>query len=229
MLTVRTLGAGLAIPASSIAPLSTSARSPSPRSLVSPAPRRATWLGGLVAAALLLTATPALAVDPSPPVDGTTGRTGSHSLVDTVDTPGGSCRYGYTVNGIGYYNGIRRVGAGAPVAFARAGRPSQRVAWRLLVQAWDGTRWLRYDASPWQSRGASPSHPAAFTARSVVVDSYPHHGVYGPYRARIELRWYARDLSTVVGTAHLFPHYYRSIEGDLPEWQQLEDCGGTTG
>jgi hypothetical protein len=181
-----------------------------------------------VGAALLLTTTPALAADPTPPVDGTTGRTGTHSLVDTVDTPGGTCRYGYLVDGIGYYNGIGRVRAGAPAAFARAGRTSQRVAWRLAVQAWDGTRWQRYDASSWQSRGAAPSRSAAFTARSVLVDSYPHHGEYGPYRARIELRWYARDRSTVVGTARLFPQYYRSVEGDLA-WQQLEDCGSTTG
>lgn len=194
-----------------------------------PIRRRTHWLGGLLAAALLLIATPALGVDPTPPVDGTTGKTGTHSLVDTVDTPGGTCRYGYTVDGIGYYNGLRRVRAGAPVAFARASRTSQRIAWRLAVQVWDGTRWLRYDASPWQSRGATPSTKAAFSARSVLVDSYPHHGTWGAYRASIQLRWYAPNGTTVVGTARLFPAYYRSVEGVYPEWQQTERCGGTTG
>ncbi len=194
-----------------------------------PVRRRTHWLGGLLAAALLLTATPALGADPTPPVNGTTGKTGSYWLVDTVDTPGGSCRYGYEVDGIGYYNGLRRVRASAPVAFARASRTSQRIAWRVVVQAWDGTHWLRYDASSWQSRRASPSAPAAFSARSVLVDSYPHHGAYSPYRARIELRWYASNGRTVVGTARLFPGYYRSVEGAYPEWQQSGHCGGTTG
>jgi hypothetical protein len=194
-----------------------------------PIGRRAHWLGGLLAAALLLTATPTLGADPTPPVDTTTGRTGVHSLVDTEDAPGGTCRYGYAVDSIGYYNGLRRVGAGAPVAFARVGRTDQRVAWRLVVQAWDGDRWLLYDASSWQARGATPSAEAPFTARSVQVDSYPHHGVYSPYRARIDLRWYAPNGRTVVGTARLFPVSYRSIEGEAPEWQQLGHCGGTTG
>jgi hypothetical protein len=194
-----------------------------------PVRRRTHWLGGLLAAALLLTATPALGAYPTPPVDGSAGKIGSHSLVDTVGTPGGTCTYGYAVDGIGYYNGLRRVRAGAPLAFARAGRTSQQVAWRLVVEAWDGTRWLPYDASPWQSRSATPSTEAAFSARSVPVDSYPHHGTYGHYRARIELRWYALNGTTVVGTARLFPGYYRSVEGEYPEWQQSGQCGGTTG
>lgn len=128
-----------------------------------------------------------------------------------------------------YYNGLHKLKVRPPNAYARSNRASQRIAWRLVVQAWDGDSWLVHKASSWLAKTATPSTPAAFSTRGLIVDSYHHHGEWSPYRARIELRWYAKDGSTVVGRARLFPHYYHSSEGDLPPWQQLDGCGGTTG
>lgn len=185
---------------------------------------------GVALALSIPTAT--LAGIPVPGVDDGTGKHGKFGYVESAAEPAGTCRYGYHPAGLGeYYNGIRRIAVEPPDAHARAGRATQRITWRLVVQAWVGaeSRWVKEGATGWQSRRTSPAEPAAFTKRRLTVDSWPHHGVYDAHRARIELRWYARDNTTITGRARLFPDHYRAIEHDA-QFGVLDDhCGSTTG
>lgn len=185
-------------------------------------------LATLVAALALTVGVPAAAADPTPPEDGSSGNVGVHSLVDAADSPGGTCVYG-SIQEFGYYNGLASVRVRPPVAFARQGKSSQRIGARLRVEAWDGQRWLVYGSSTWQYRSATPTAAATFTARRVTVDSWPHHGEYGSYRARVLLRWYARDGKAVVGRAHLYPRHYLGREDGTADFAMEDRCGGTTG
>jgi hypothetical protein len=189
--------------------------------------------GGRVAIAalslLLLVGLPVQAADPSPPVDRSAGSTGAHSLPDSMSSPAGRCRYGYDVPGEGYYNGVRKIRVVAPVAYARTNRAHQRISARLVVQYWKDDAWHKYAATSWQWRSATPTHRADFTARSIIIDSRPFHGVAEPWRARVDLRWHASDGVTVKGTARMFPRWYDTWEGTNHLGVQADDCGGTTG
>ena len=66
-------------------------------------------LGVLVVMGLVLVAGPVQAADPSPPHDSSTGRTGVYRLPDSEVAPAGRCRYGYVVEGEGYYNGVHNI------------------------------------------------------------------------------------------------------------------------
>lgn len=179
-------------------------------------------IGGLLAGG------PVQAADPSAPRDSRTGRTGVHRLNDASDAPAGKCRYGYTVSGQGYYNGIRTIRVIAPIAYARAGKRSQRLAARIVVQYWRNDAWRTYAVTSWQKRTATPTRKADFSARSLTIHSWPLHATVSAWRARVDIRWFGAD-GTVKGSARLFPRWYGGSEGAFVLPVQADDCGGTTG
>jgi hypothetical protein len=185
-------------------------------------------LGVLVVIGTLLIAGPVQAAAPPPPRDTVTGRTGIHRLPDSEAAPAGRCRYGYVVEGEGYYNGIHGIRVIAPVAYARAGKASQRLAARLVIQYWRDDAWHTYAASSWQARTATPTRKADFGARSMTVDSRPLHNVVDTWRARVDIRWFGGD-GTVKGTARLYPGDYAGSEGPTQLPVQHDLCGSTTG
>lgn len=193
--------------------------------------RRAMSLAAALVSLLMLVGGPVQAADPTPPHHVHTGRPGVHRLVpDSEEAPAARCRYGYVVEGEGYYNGVHKIRVIAPVVFARAGKRSQRVAARLVIQYWDfeDSAWLKYGATTWQTRTATPTRKADFSPRSMIIDSRPLHNLAAAWRARLDIRWYGGD-GTVKGTARLFPDWYAGSEGatQLPARQDF--CGGTTG
>lgn len=190
--------------------------------------RTSHMLGLLVVIGMMLIAGPVQAADPSPPRDSSTGRTGVHRLPDSEQAPAGRCRYGYTVEGEGYYNGVRKIRVIAPVAYAHAGKTTQRLAARLVIQYWQGDAWHRYGASGWQVRSATPTRKADFSARSMTVDSRPLHNLANGWRAFLDIRWYGGD-GTVKGSARLYPDRYASSEGATQFPLQHDLCGSTTG
>jgi hypothetical protein len=151
-----------------------------------------------------------------------------HRLNDASDAPAGKCRYGYTTSSAGYYNGVRTIRVVAPVAYARAGKRSQRLAARIVVQYWRDDAWRTYAASTWQKRSATPTRKADFTARSLTVHSLPLHNVANGWRARIDIRWFGAD-GRVKGSARLFPRWYAGSEGSFVLPVQADHCGSTTG
>jgi hypothetical protein len=185
-------------------------------------------LGTLILVGLVLMAGPVQAADPSPPHDTSTGRTGVHRLPDSDAAPAGRCRYGYTVEGEGYYNGIHKIRVVAPVAYARAGRTSQRLKARLVIQDWKDDAWHTYATSTWQTRTATPTTKADFSARSMTIDSRPFNNVVGAWRARVDIRWFGAD-GKVKGSARLYPDQYSGAEGTTQLTVQYDFCGGTTG
>ena len=185
-------------------------------------------LGVLVLMGLVLVSGPVQAADPSPPHDSSTGRTGVHRLPDSEVAPAGRCRYGYVVEGEGYYNGVHNIRVVAPVAYARAGRTSQRLAARLVIQYWRNDAWHTYGASTWQARSATPKTKADFSARSMTIDSRPLHNLVGAWRARVDIRWFGAD-GKVKGSARLYPDQYAGSEGATQLPVQHDLCGGTTG
>jgi hypothetical protein len=185
-------------------------------------------LAVLVMAGTLLAGGPAQAADPSAPHDSRAGRTGVHDLRDASDAPAARCRYGYTVEGEGYYNGVRTLRVVAPIAYARAGKRSQRLAARLVVQYWRDDAWHTYAASSWQRRSATPSRRADFSARSLTIDSRPLHDFVSAWRARVDVRWFGSDGS-VKGSARLFPRWYAGSEGATQLPVRHDFCGSTTG
>ena len=186
----------------------------------------------LVAALVATTATTAVAGTPSVGVDRGSGKHGPFGYIESEAKPAGTCQYGYTPKGDdSYYNGVRKVIVEPPRARAGAGRTSQRIAWRLVVQAWriPGGGWVDVRASTWRSKRATPTQRAPFTRRGLLIDSRPFHDLRGDYRAKVELRWYGRDDATVVGRAVLFPDLYAGLELGTRIATFDDLCGATTG
>ena len=181
----------------------------------------------LTVAAIAASFGPVHAADPTPPVDTQSGKVGAHSLVDTTGTPGGTCTYGRLVNG-SIHNWLRRLDVSPPQAFARSGRTTQKVAWRLRVQYWDGAAWSLDKRTDWKMRKATPTTAAAFSGRGKQVGSPDLHD-FPAYRARIDLRWFGRDGRTIAGRASMSPRHYLGREDPLPDHLQEDDCGATTG
>ena len=124
----------------------------------------------------------ALAGSPTVGVNQSAGKVGKHHLQDSEAAPAGSCKHGYDPEGpTEYYNGVRRVIVKRPIVFARAGRDTQRITWRVVIQAWPsaGSAWTFVDKTEWQSRTATPDARAPFKRKTVLIDSYPHHGEWG--------------------------------------------------
>jgi hypothetical protein len=188
--------------------------------------RRRAALVGFVAIALLAVPMAASAGTlPDPPPDSSTGRVGVHGFAeDTEGSPAGRCRYGYMVAKV-YFNHLRRIGVDAPVAYAREGRVTQRIGFRLVVQEWNGSAWVVYARSSWSFKNATPDTPADFSPRTM---SFPADISSHTARSKVKLRWYAGDGVTVTGRAIMFPEWYEAWEHGLSHVQH-ERCGGTTG
>jgi hypothetical protein len=184
-------------------------------------------IGAAVASPLSLTAAP-----PPPPADSSGGKVGQHGLIDSDADPGATCRYGYQVVFEGneiYFNGVRRISVHPPFAFARKGKPSQRISWRATIQALrlPDEVWVRYARSRWQAREATPNRPADFVPMRVLTDPWEDDWA-GDFRAKILMRWHKPDGVRVAGRATLFVHHYRLVEG-APFAVVLDRCGSTTG
>jgi hypothetical protein len=190
---------------------------------------RATALAaGLLVTALAAGGATAVAGAPTPPPpDSSSGNTGRFTLTDTDADPAGRCVYGKTVDGT-YYNWLDRLGSRAPKVYARRGKTSQRVSWRLVVQAWDGGAWVRAERTDWVTRTATPTRAAPFGALDHHVASLRDAATRLAYRAKAQVRWFASDGVTVVGRADLWPDHYRLIEGG-PLGVSPDYCGTSTG
>jgi hypothetical protein len=171
--------------------------------------RVATLAGiGLALAVTLSTAGAALAGGlPAPPPPSSTGKVGPNSLA--------------------------RMSMIAPRVRAASGRTSQKVTWRLVVQSWDATRdrWTAYARSPWTAATAKPRVPAPLASRTVRLRTYddPEDATSG-WRGKAEIRWFAKNGTTIVGRAVIHPRWYLVREGALPTYTWLAPlCGWTTG
>ena len=187
-------------------------------------PYRVALAAGLVLT-LLLGAAPVAAAGPTPPPsDQTSGKVGAYGLQDTSAHPAGTCTYQS-----GPSNYLEEVGSKAPRVFATAGRSSQRVGLRLVVEWYKNASWRTFASTSWRYRTATPAHAAGFAAvhRSFVADQLD---TVSDYRARLDLRWYARDGTTVTGRASLWVDHYWSVDPpNAPFLYDIPRCAETTG
>jgi hypothetical protein len=177
-------------------------------------------LAGLLGVAL---AAPAAAAEPPPtPSPTSSGKVGSHHLVDTIDSPGTICHYAASPNW------LDRVHVEAPVAKARAGRTSQKIGFRFRLQAWNGTKLKDVMVSSIQVRTATPTAKAHFTDRGGVFDGFDHPALF-KYRVRVDLYWYDA-AGSVVGKASMWvAHYDIEQAGATGGGVSDEYCSSTTG
>lgn len=188
---------------------------------------------GLALAVALSTAGTALAGGlPAPPPPSSTGKVGPFRIVESQEVPAATCFYGDPDNPP-RGNSLARMSMIAPRVRAASGRTSQKVTWRLVVQSWDVSlgRWTAYARSPWTAGTAKPRVPAALAGRTVRLRTYddPEGGTSG-WRAKAEIRWFAKDGTTIVGRAIIHPSWYLVREGALPTYTWLAPlCSWTTG
>jgi hypothetical protein len=191
---------------------------------VSARTRRAVSALGALVMTLLLAAP--VAAGGAPP-DTATGDYGVHGFEsDTPTDQGGRCRYGYQFNG-SYYNGLRVIGVHPVIAGRSLSRTTQRIGYRAIFQAFNGSTWDVVATSAWSFDTATVDAHARFGTR---VYRLPQTGPdsYGGHRVKVKLRWYGRDDDTVRGRATLYPDFYRATENGI-EHTQIGACGNTTG
>lgn len=188
---------------------------------------------GLALAVALSTAGTTLAGGlPAPPPPSSTGKVGPFRIVESQEVPAATCFYGDPDNPP-RGNSLARMSMTAPRVKAASGRTSQKVTWRLVVQSWDASvdRWTVYARSPWTEGIAKPRVAATLAKRSVRLRTYddPEGDTYG-WRGKAEIRWYAKDGTTVVGRAIIHPTWYLVREGADPTYTWSNpSCGWTTG
>ncbi len=186
---------------------------------------RARRSGILVATLMTLmsgiAATPVAAASPPAPGPTTSGHVGVHHLVDTLTSPGARCHYPTTPN----Y--IDQVKVKAPVARARANKPSQRIGFRVVIQGFDGSAWHDILVSSFQKRTATPTSDAPFTDRVIDI-RHSDTDASQRYRARVDLRWYSASGATLGKASMPVIDYLIRWEGTsdstVTDW-----CGDTTG
>ena len=161
-----------------------------------------------------------LPVTPSPT---SSGKVGSHHLVDTHDSPGATCTYAPDP----HPDWVTRIHVAPPVAKARTGHSSQQVGFRYRIQASVNGRFQTVRTSSVQVRTATPTGAAPFTGRTISIDGYGHQD-WNAYRVRVDLLWYSSGQ--VVGTASMWVQHY------LIHWPGSPDgvndaglCGETAG
>lgn len=185
----------------------------------------------LVAVVVLATAAAPVAAgfSPPPPEDGSSGRVGDHGLVGAETQ--GTCVYGYYDDSNTYYNWLYRMKVQAPLATTHPDRERQRIAWRVVVIGWDYTndRFVRVAMSPWESATTTSGEAADFHVRKVDFEALAYDNVLNVYRAKIQLRWYGKNGTTVVGKAWLYPDAYHTVEQGQDLGSQPDHCGSTTG
>lgn len=193
---------------------------------------RLTRITGLVLAALVATTGAALAVPPEAPDPTSKGKVGSFRIVESQELPAATCTYGDPESST-VENSLMRMGLAAPRVKAAAGRTSQKVAWRLVVQFSDddGVTWGPYARSAWTSGTAKPTVAASLARRSARLRTWDDT-LSGPaaWRAKAEIRWYAADGTTISGRAAIWPTWYLMRQDPYPSFTATgPSCGWTTG
>ncbi len=196
-----------------------------------PRPARLAGLAGIVLAAVVATTGSVLAGGPTdPPPPSSTGTVGAFRFAGSKDKPSATCFYG-DPEGTANNNFLSRMTVAAPRVKAATGRSSQKVAWRLVVQAWKYTTdtWSVYARTPWTSATATPTAAAPLAKRSSRLRTYDDVDL-GAWRAKAEIRWYARDGSRITGRGSVWVTWYLVHERELPTYTwQVPDCNWTTG
>ncbi len=134
---------------------------------------------------------------------GHSGRTGAHSLTDSVEAAGASCQYNGDLN-------VVRIRVRPPTVFARdrsTSRDRQWVGWRIeLRYRSDGGTWSTVQTSSVTRVKAWDDTPAPFRTTTVRV-AQPKGS--GEWRVIVRMTWYRPGTSNVwEGTArHAVEHY----------------------
>ena len=174
-----------------------------------------------VAALLLESVTPVSAGTlPAPPKSTHHGTVGPHSLGGTQADPAATCHYGTVPDT------VRHITLEGPLVKAAAGRPHQTVGWRLGIEYWSGTAWLRQSVTSYRKASATPTDSASFASRAAKTDTTP---LRGGYRARVDFAWYASDGVTLTGKASIWPTWYQYTDPSGPLAVQAFYCGDTLG
>ena len=125
------------------------------------------------------------------------GSVGAHSLTDSQEYPGASCRYDRDMN-------VARVTVRPPTVFARdrsTGRDHQSVGWvvELQYQPASGGSWSTVQKSSVATATAWDDTPAPLRQRSVTI---AHPKGSGSWRVVVRMLWYRPGTSGVwQGTA----------------------------
>ncbi|MBX3030069.1 MAG: hypothetical protein KF809_07895 [Chloroflexi bacterium] len=140
------------------------------------------------------------------------GSIGSYSYSDQVNATGATCSYDLAVPGA-QGNDLDRITVNRPFVFAKAG--TRTVGWRFIVQrsrkVGGSGGWTNVHVSGFQKRTATPTTPAAFTARSYLIQTNKAYH----FRTIVVIRWYKPGSTTrVAGSVRLRTEYYRSFYGD---------------
>lgn len=195
-------------------------------------PTRFAALFGLALAAVVATSGTALAVPPPPPPPSSSGKVGTFALVESEEVPAVTCFYADPEASDGN-NYLWKMASIAPRVKAAAGRSSQKVAWRLVVQFSDddGATWRSYGRSTWTAATAKPAVAAPLAKRSVRLRTWDD-AITGPaaWRAKAEIRWYASNGTTITGRGAVWATWYRARWDPNPPfvWSG-PSCGWTTG
>ncbi|MEA2676769.1 MAG: hypothetical protein QOJ81_910 [Chloroflexota bacterium] len=164
---------------------------------------------------------------------GHTGTVGAHSLLDTTALPGGQCAYqhlaAYDVNK------LKSMVARSPRVKAVAGKSSQLVGYRVIVQRRSGSI---YSNNVWTDKFTSAEHTAMtsdtanayFGANPSITVTVPfgpdQQDVYAEYRIVMKLIWHNSDGS-IQGTAmHRVGHYnsFKTGSQSPPQTAQPGKC-----
>ena len=134
---------------------------------------------------------------------GHSGSTGAHSLTDSSEAAGASCRYNDDQN-------VDRIRVRPPTVFARdrsTSRDQQWVGWRVeLRYRADGGAWSTVQTSSVMRVKAWDDTPAAFRTSTFTV---AHPKGSGAWRVIVRMTWYRPGTSDIwEGTArHGVEHY----------------------
>lgn len=192
----------------------------------------ATWLlATIVPAGPVAAMTPIPAATPTgPPSPLASGTVGLYTYGDGRTRPGATCTYGDPDAPPGN-NLLDRVAVRPPRVWAAAGRSSQKVGWRVVVEYWDGIAgtWADGAIGRWSSGIATASQAADLRKRTVRVHAVLNADVADGWRVRMQVRWFGRDGTTVTGVATAWLTTYRIREGDLAVISGVPYCSTTTG
>jgi hypothetical protein len=148
----------------------------------------------------------------TPPPPGHSGKYGVHTLIDTIEYPGVTCRYHNAVSDYLYKITVR-----PPILFGfdrTAGLDSQTVGWRYTIQYTDdNVTWHKLVTSSIVKANATDQANAAWQSRSFTFASRPNHA---HYRVVVGLFWYYPTASHQNGKAvHPVIFYRGSPDGGM--------------
>ena len=179
-----------------------------------------------IALAFAVSAQPALADTEL----GHRGTVGVHSLRDTSEHPGATCKYRY-LPAYGYGQ-LRRIEVRPPQVKAVSGKSHQLVGWRFTIQRkeiglFGSTHWHKRYTSPEQITYTDDAHNAAFAGMFVRV-KVP----FGPatqdaiaiYRVIVKLFWHRAD-GEIAGVARHRVDFYNSVMSSGERNVQQGACG----